>query len=98
MAQKRSTPKSESAPALQLGSFETEFERLGTIVEKLENGTTSLEETLKLYEQAITLAGGLTKLLTEAELRVEKLSKMHGEVLSEVEEDTSDEDDEAYDE
>jgi len=76
-----SKSNSDSPSTPDLASFESEFERLGTIVEQLENGSTTLDEMLKLYEEGITLAGGLTTLLNEAELRVEKLSKIHEELL-----------------
>lgn len=73
------------------GSFESEFERLNSIVDRLENGSVTLEEMLKLYEEGVHLAGGLAKLLSEAELRVEKLSRIHEELTNdESEADESD--------
>jgi len=83
-------PSNSESPAL--GSFETEFERLNSIVDRLENGSVSLEEMLKLYEEGVRLAGSLAKLLTEAELRVEKLSRVHEEMTTAAPED----DDETY--
>jgi exodeoxyribonuclease VII small subunit len=88
---KRSTQNS-TKNATNLASFESEFARLGAIVEKLEEGSISLEEMLKLYEEGIGLAGSLSTLLKEAELRVEKLARAHEEMLaSGAEEDDEDE-------
>ncbi len=85
-----STPPSATSTST-LGSFESEFERLNSIVDRLENGSVTLEEMLKLYEEGVHLAGGLAKLLSEAELRVEKLSRVHEELTeSEFEMDDSD--------
>jgi exodeoxyribonuclease VII small subunit len=72
------------------GNFESEFERLGTVVERLEDGNVPLEEMLKLYEEGMSLAEKLRVLLTDAELRVEKLSKMHEEMITEDSEDRDD--------
>jgi exodeoxyribonuclease VII small subunit len=61
-------------------SFESEFERLSTIVDRLEQGNVPLAEMLTLYEEAMTLSAKLKSLLTEAELRVEKLAAVHEEM------------------
>jgi exodeoxyribonuclease VII small subunit len=74
-----------------LGTFETEFERLNAIVGRLENGSVTLEEMLKLYEQGVHLAGALATLLSEAELRVEKLSQMHEEMSDDVDDEAEEE-------
>jgi exodeoxyribonuclease VII small subunit len=81
---KKQESKTPETPA-NLASFEGEFERLGLIVEKLETGSVSLEEMLKLYEEGVGLAGRLSTLLQEAELRVEKLAKVHEEMLAQAE-------------
>jgi exodeoxyribonuclease VII small subunit len=64
-------------------SFETEFERLNAIVEKLEQGNVPLAEMLSLYEEAMALAEKLKAVLNEAELKVEKLAAVHEEVSAE---------------
>jgi len=61
-------------------SFESEFERLAAIVDKLEQGNVPLAEMLTLYEEAMTLSAKLKTVLTEAELRVEKLAAVHEEM------------------
>ncbi len=67
-------------------SFESEFERLATIVDKLEQGNVPLAEMLTLYEEAMALSAKLKEELTQAELRVEKLAAVHEEGVIEFEE------------
>jgi exodeoxyribonuclease VII small subunit len=64
----------------QTTSFESEFERLSTIVDRLEQGNVPLAEMLTLYEEAMTLSAKLKSVLTDAELRVEKLAAVHEEM------------------
>jgi len=61
-------------------SFESEFERLAAIVDKLEAGNVPLAEMLTLYEEAMTLSAKLKTVLSDAELRVEKLAAVHEEI------------------
>lgn len=56
-------------------SFEAAFARLEEILEKMNSGSTSLDESLKLYEEADKLISTCQKKLTEAERRVETLVK-----------------------
>jgi exodeoxyribonuclease VII small subunit len=65
-----------------IGSFESEFERLGAIVGRLEDGNIPLEEMLKLYEEGTVLAAKLSDTLKQAELKVRTLSKVHEELVS----------------
>jgi exodeoxyribonuclease VII small subunit len=71
-------PRKQEQP--QSPSFESEFERLSTIVDRLEQGNVPLAEMLTLYEEAMTLSAKLKSVLTEAELRVEKLAAVHEEM------------------
>ena len=57
-------------------NFENALKRLEEIVQKLEGGELSLDESLKLFEEGIELSRLCTKKLTEAEARVEKLIKL----------------------
>ena len=54
-------------------TFEASLERLTTIVEKLEGGSLSLEESLRLFEEGIKLARLSQAKLDAAEKRVEEL-------------------------
>ena len=60
-------------------TFEDAMERLTAIVEKLESGTGTLEEMIRLYEQGVTLVNGCTKRLDGYEATVTKLSAVSEE-------------------
>ncbi len=57
-------------------SFESLFKRLEDILYKLENelDNTSLDEIIKYYEEGLILLKICRKKLSEAELRIEKIS------------------------
>lgn len=55
--------------------FEQALKRLEAIVEELESGDLSLEKALKHYEEGVKMADLCTKRLTEAEKKVEVLTK-----------------------
>jgi exodeoxyribonuclease VII small subunit len=56
-------------------SFEDSFNRLEAILEKINSGATTLEESLTLYEEADALMISCNKKLSEAEAKVEMLIK-----------------------
>lgn len=56
-------------------SFEKAFERLEHILEGLNTGQTSLEESLALYEEADSLIISCHKKLSDAEKKIEVLMK-----------------------
>ena len=53
--------------------FEETIHRLETIVEELEAGTLSLEESIARYEEGMKLSRRLAQTLDEAEKRIERL-------------------------
>ena len=55
--------------------FEKSLEELEELVEKMEDGELSLEQSLQTYERGIKLARACQKALDEAEQRVEILSE-----------------------
>lgn len=55
--------------------FEDALERLESIVEELENGELSLEESLSIFEEGIKLSRLCTKQLDEIERKIEVLIK-----------------------
>lgn len=55
--------------------FETDLEQLEQIVEALEEGGLNLEESLKRFEEGVTLARRCEKALSEAEKKIEMLVK-----------------------
>ncbi len=55
--------------------FEKALERLEKIVEELETGNISLDEALKKYEEGIRLSRACQKKLSEAEKKIEILTR-----------------------
>ncbi len=63
-------------------SFETAFARLEEILEKMNSGSVSLDESLKLYEEADKLINTCSKRLNDAERKIETLIKnRNGELI-----------------
>ena len=56
-------------------SFEDSFSRLEKILEKLESDDCTLDETLKLYEEGLTLTKVCSDKLSNAELRIKEINK-----------------------
>lgn len=56
-------------------SYEESVKRLEKIVEDLESGSLSLDESIKKYEEGIKLYNSCSKILQEYENKVEILSK-----------------------
>lgn len=56
-------------------SFEAAFARLEEILERLNGGTISLDDSLKLYEEADQLIATCSKRLNDAERKIEILVK-----------------------
>lgn len=56
-------------------SFEQAYKRLEIILEKMNSGKLSLDESLKHYEEADALISACSKRLIEAEQKIEKLIK-----------------------
>ena len=54
-------------------SFESIFQKLETIVERLEDGDISLDESLKLFEQGVLLCRTGSQKLEKAEHVIEQL-------------------------
>ncbi len=64
-------------------SFEEKLTELETIVEKLEKGQMSLDESLALFEHGITLSRECSVILKSARQRVEKLIEEDNDLKSE---------------
>jgi len=56
-------------------NFEQSFKRLEEILERMNSGNVSLDESLKLYEEADKLIGSCSIQLNQAEAKIEKLIK-----------------------
>jgi len=56
-------------------SFEEAYDQLKELVEKLENGETDLEESLKIFEEGMHLIDFCNKKLEDAENKFKELLK-----------------------
>ena len=63
--------------------FESSMKRLVTIVEELEGGELSLEDSIARYEEGMKLSRRLTQVLDESEKRIERLIEKGGEPTTE---------------
>lgn len=70
-------------PDYDFSRFEASLEELETIVERMERGDQSLEDSLKDFERGVTLTKACQTMLKNAEQKVEKLVKEHGELKTE---------------
>jgi exodeoxyribonuclease VII small subunit len=56
-------------------TYETKTEQLRQIIEKIEDGKTGLDESMRLYEQGAMLVKQCETMLAEAEIRITTLSR-----------------------
>jgi exodeoxyribonuclease VII small subunit len=61
-------------------NFEDSLLELEDIVEKLENGQISLQESMEMFERGIELAGICNSILQESEQRIEQLIERNEEI------------------
>ena len=79
----QSTQTDQQNDAKQDEGFEALYRRLEETVEKLERGGLSLEESITLYEQGMTLAKRCQAILDGAEQRITKLRESFGQASKE---------------
>ena len=60
-------------------SFEKALERLEKIVERLDDDSLSLEESLELYEEGVKLSKQCSETLEDAELKIQKVNEEHSQ-------------------
>jgi len=63
-------------------NFETALNELEAVIEKMESGQLSLEESLQGFEDGVKLARLCQSSLKEAEQKVQILSEQNGELRS----------------
>lgn len=61
-------------------SFENALEKLEGLVEKLEKGNLTLDESLETFEQGMKFARVCSQKLSKAESRIEQLVQENGEL------------------
>jgi len=66
-------------------TFEKLMQNLETIVEKLEKGGLSLEDSTQIYEEGMKVAVDVTKRLTESELKISNIRERYQEIFEEIE-------------
>jgi len=54
-------------------TFEKSVQQLDAIVEKMESGELSLDESLKLFEKGVKLTRSCQEILSQAEAKIESL-------------------------
>ncbi|HJO00385.1 MAG TPA: exodeoxyribonuclease VII small subunit [Nitrospinaceae bacterium] len=65
--------------------FEKAMTRLEKIVEELERGDLDIDKSLEIFEEGIKMSRVCSKKLTEAEAKIEKLTKgKKGELITEL--------------
>ena len=69
-------------------TFEDSLRRLEGIVNKLEQGEVPIEDSIKMYEEGLALSKMCIEKLTQAELKLKKLSKDIDGNFQFLEEDT----------
>lgn len=67
-------------------SFESSLKTLESIVDSLESGQLSLEESIKAFEKGMGIGKQCQETLKDAELRIEKLMQDH-KTMTEVTQD-----------
>lgn len=67
----------------KIGDFETNLENIDEIIEKLESGELSLENSIKEYEKAMKLIKSSSDILERAEGKIIKVSDENGEITFE---------------
>ena len=72
-------PKKSAADSGPQPSFEDAMKRLEEIVEELEGGELSLDDSIARYEEGVALSRRLTQQLDEAEKRIERLVDAGGD-------------------
>ncbi len=58
--------------------FEKEMQQLREISRKMGDGGITLEESMKLYTEAVTLSKKLTDYIAHAKLKVDQLEQLEG--------------------
>jgi exodeoxyribonuclease VII small subunit len=74
---------SKSSKTKENLGFEESLKRLEEIVDTLEAGNTPLDESIKLYEEGMTLAKSCMMRLNEAKLKLKKIQRAAGGAIEE---------------
>jgi exodeoxyribonuclease VII small subunit len=72
-SKKRTRPSTKPGKTTEPATFEDSVKRLEQIVQRIESGELSLEDSLSLFEEGVNLARASQQQLDSAERRVEQL-------------------------
>lgn len=72
----------------RVSEFEKSLTELETLVERMESGELSLEDSMKQFERGIQLARACQQMLKQAELKVQQLVQKDGRATLEAFGDT----------
>lgn len=86
MSNKANEKQAESSEG-RIDAFENSLAELESLVEQMEAGELSLEDSLKQFERGVALARGCQTALKEAELKVRQLIEKNGGQVLEAFED-----------
>jgi len=86
MATKKST-RSKKTDKSPIAAFESSLQELEKLVEQMEHGNLSLQETLQHFEQGVKLTNLCQQALTAAEQKVEVLQKKAQESIQALDTD-----------
>lgn len=70
------SPTDETPPASQVEQFEKSLDELETLVNRMEQGELSLDESLQSFERGIALYRNCQSALEQAELKVQQLMSL----------------------
>lgn len=73
-------PKKATSKATNTPDFEKSLDELEKLVERMEQGELTLEESLKSFERGVELTRRCQKALDEAQQKVDQLLEKDGEI------------------
>ena len=72
---RKASPSPPSEAAGETHTFEAMMDRLQEIVGRLETGNLTLEESIQAFEEGMSLVRKCTSVLSQAEQRIQKLTR-----------------------
>ena len=89
---KKTKPVTDTAEPLSMRSFEAALKELEGLVERMEKGDRSLEDSLKDFERGVTLTRQCQEALKTAEQKVQQLLEQSGKTSLVAFEETNERD------
>lgn len=83
------TRTDSTASGSEIADFETSLDELELLVEQMESGDLSLEDSLQAFERGVALTRSCQRALKNAELRVQTLTASEADLGNEDDPDAS---------